>query len=103
MFEKYNVKFVQFSQLIGKNVDNVFISMDESVLVFETNDGKYHIYTSSGDCCNDVWFYHFNGIDFLIHQIVRGLESKDWRDVDDYAKSDTCDPDGQIRSYEVSF
>lgn len=54
-------KFIQFSQLIGKIIDNIYISDDENTIVFETEEKEYHKYNTEIDCCNIVWFNHING------------------------------------------
>jgi hypothetical protein len=92
MYEEFDNNFTQFSQLIGKIVDTIYLSEDEESLAFVTDDGECHIYTTSGDCCNSVWFYHFSGVEELLNQRVHDVESKDWRDVEgEYAKDDVAE------------
>lgn len=76
--------------MIGKIVEEVYISESEEQLAFLTDDGECHVYTTSGDCCNWVWFHHFNGIDVLLEQRVREVESTNWKEVTgEYAGGDS--------------
>ena len=91
LFENFG-EVSQFGQLIGKIIEKVYISNDKSSLIFETEDSEFHHYTAFGDCCNSVWFSHFNGIYDIIHQKVQSVESKDWMDVDGgYIGDDSCE------------
>jgi len=91
-YEGFNDEVTQFSQLIGKIIDTIYISEDSSNLAFITDDGECHIYSTSGDCCNSVWFYHFSGVEELLNQRVNDVESKDWREVDgDFAGGDDAE------------
>lgn len=76
-------EFIQFSQLIGKIIDNIYINIDKTILTFLCDDKKYYSYQSHNDCCNQVWYSHLNGIDFIIHQRINKVESKNWKDVDE--------------------
>lgn len=86
-------EFTQFSQLVGKTINRVYINGDRSKLCFLTNDNEYHCYYANGDCCNSVWFNHFNGIDFVLFQRVNDVISKTWIDVDisDRVMSQECE------------
>lgn len=74
---------IQFSQLIGEIINEIYISYSEDNIYFVTDNEVHNFYTQN-DCCNTVWFNHLNGVDDVIHQIVRSVESKDWSEADDY-------------------
>lgn len=87
-----NSKFVQFSQLVGKVVDSIYLDVDSTGLCFLCDDGSYHTYYTCGDCCNSVWFTHLSGYDVLLNQRVLTVESKDWREIEHHLMGgDDCE------------
>lgn len=76
------------NKLIGKTIQQVLIDEEKYVLVFKTNDGDY-IYATYGDCCNDVWFNHIDGVDALIGGTVIDVDQSSWEEAE--ATRDYCD------------
>lgn len=64
-FESYYDNPV-FSELIGKSITNILINSENSIILFKTGHDEEFAYCCEGDCCNDVWIEHLNGIDCII-------------------------------------
>lgn len=47
-------------ELIGKRIIKIFVSQDQSQIVFETNMGQI-TYDANGDCCSESWFADITG------------------------------------------
>jgi hypothetical protein len=68
--------------LIGKTVNHLLVSADESQLVFETDGGDV-ILDTEGDCCSETWFADVLGFDALIGSPVESVYEPELSDTDD--------------------
>ena len=71
-------------ELIGKKIKSISISDDQSVLSFDTDQGRV-AYEAWGDCCSESWFADINGVNALIDCTVLEVNevSMDGYNVDD--------------------
>jgi hypothetical protein len=60
-------------ELLGKEVVSLSVSKDQSVLSFETKDGRV-AFSAYGDCCSESWFADINGVHSLLNATVRSIE-----------------------------
>lgn len=74
--------------LIGHQINQLFISDDNELIVFNTTSGKKIAYSTQNDCCNTVWFNHITGVKTVLgegnlFELMQGatvldVEQKDW-------------------------
>jgi hypothetical protein len=57
-------------ELIGKKITGLRINEDQSVLVFDTDQGAI-AYDAFGDCCSETWFADITGVSALLGGIVQ--------------------------------
>jgi len=57
-------------ELIGKKITGLRINEDQSVLVFDTDQGVI-AYSTWSDCCSETWFADITGVSALIGGTVR--------------------------------
>lgn len=57
-------------ELIGKKIAGLRINADQSVLVFDTDQGVI-AYDAWGDCCSETWFADITGVSALLGGIVQ--------------------------------
>ncbi|PEO25837.1 DUF7448 domain-containing protein [Bacillus wiedmannii] len=72
-----------FTLLVGKTIEKVFVGNDKWSLRFVTNDGVVE-WDTENDCCNEVWFEHLDDLDALTGATVFEVEddgSGDWEDI----------------------
>ncbi len=60
-------------ELIGLKVNKLFVNEDESILIFETNNGDFN-YLTSADCCSETWFADILGVKSLLGEIVNTVK-----------------------------
>lgn len=53
------------NELLGSTVLKVSISEDHTILVFDTDLGRFY-YQTFGDCCSETWIDSLTGFDVLI-------------------------------------
>lgn len=77
-------------ELVGKTVKAVYKSGDE-VLMFETDQGDI-AYITEADCCNSVWFNHFDNVEAFNDAKVISFEPCGWLNVaeDDWSVTELC-------------
>lgn len=56
--------------LIGKTINKIWISSDDTILVFDTDSGLIG-YETQGDCCSSSWFESITGVEALLGQTVQ--------------------------------
>jgi hypothetical protein len=71
-------------ELIGKKIAGLRINADQSVLVFDTDQGVI-AYDAWGDCCSETWFADITGVSALLGGIVQTADevSMDGYNVED--------------------
>ena len=57
-------------ELIGKKIAGLRINEDQSVLVFDTDQGLI-AYDAWGDCCSETWFADITGVSALLGGTVQ--------------------------------
>ena len=57
-------------ELIGKKITGLRINEDQSVLVFDTDQGAVG-YKALGDCCSESWFADITGVSALLGGTVQ--------------------------------
>lgn len=57
-------------ELIGKKITGLRINEDQSVLVFDTDQGAVG-YVTYGDCCSETWFADITGVSALLGGTVQ--------------------------------
>lgn len=67
--------------LTGKTIQFVDINDTSEFIRFTTTDGNHVFMFTQGDCCNDVWFNHVNGLNNLVGATIKEIKNKDWREV----------------------
>lgn len=60
-------------ELIGKKITGLRINEDQSVLVFDTDQGVI-AYDAWGDCCSETWFADITGVSALLGGTVQTAE-----------------------------
>lgn len=65
-----------FSALIGLTVRAVAVNEDQSIIVFEMDEGAI-AYETYGDCCSETWFADLIGYDRLVGHKVISVEKID--------------------------
>lgn len=65
-----------FSGLVGRTVSGVLVNDDQSVIVFETDEGNL-TFETRGDCCSETWWADLVGFDALIGNRIVSAESID--------------------------
>jgi hypothetical protein len=71
-------------ELIGKKINGIMVSDDESLIVFGTDHGNF-CYKTEGDCCSETWFADFVGVEVILDQIIEDVEEvpqEDWGEDD---------------------
>lgn len=63
--------------LVGHTVKRIF--MKENALKFETDKGSF-VFTVSGDCCSQSYFYDFVGADKLLNREIKKVEEIEMED-----------------------
>ncbi len=71
-------------ELIGKTIESLSVSKDQSILAFYTDAGVI-AYEVEGDCCSESWFADINGVSALINGKVTASDivSMDGYNVED--------------------
>lgn len=75
-------QYAAFSELLDKCVVELWMNRSNDGLIFITADGMYFMYYTSGECQNDVWVEHLNGIDCLINTTIFDVKSKGTDQID---------------------
>jgi len=97
-------KEIDMKELIGKQIEKIFINDAKNILVFETYDNERLAFCAAGKCCNTVWFNNINGIrsirgfegervfNILSRGLVLDVEHKGWTKLDDgdYEVLESC-------------
>lgn len=78
--------------LVGRKVRKLFVSDDQTVLVFKLGRGEA-LYECEGDCCSYTWVADIVGVDRLLGQTVLKAE---WMEVE-------AVEDGRSRQEEDAF
>ena len=60
-------------ELIGKKITGLRINEDQSVLVFDTDQGAVG-YETDGDCCSETWFADITGVVSMLGGTVQTVE-----------------------------
>lgn len=60
-------------ELIGKKISGLRINEDQSILVFDTDQGTVG-YETYGDCCSESWFADITGVSAMIGGTVQAVE-----------------------------
>lgn len=60
-------------ELVGRTIDSLSISDDETVLVFDTDMGPI-VFGTDGDCCSRSWFNDVLGVNSLMGAKVTEVE-----------------------------
>lgn len=64
-----------FDALIGQTISAISLTSDSQFIQFILNGGERSLsYQTVGNCCNEVWFYHLQGVDAAIGGVVSGIE-----------------------------
>lgn len=71
-------------ELIGKKITGLRINEDQSLLVFDTDQGPVG-YVAEGDCCSESWFADITGVSALLGGTVQMVSEVD---LDDYNVND---------------
>jgi hypothetical protein len=69
-------------ELIGREIQAIYVERGEQRIVFETNIGPL-AYETEGDCCSETWFADIMGVDALLDGSVYTVEDVDLPDPDD--------------------
>lgn len=71
-------------ELIGKKISGLRINEDQSILVFDTDQGTVG-YETYGDCCSESWFADITGVSAMLGGTVQTVEevSMDGYNVED--------------------
>jgi hypothetical protein len=69
-------------ELINKTISKILVNDDQSILIFETNEGDV-IYETDADCCSETWFADITGVDALIGTTVTESEEVKMSEVKD--------------------
>ncbi|MGG3758204.1 hypothetical protein ABET26_21730 [Bacillus anthracis] len=77
----------EFTLLVGKTIEKVFIGNDKWSLRFITNDGIVE-WNTENECCNEVWFEHLDDLDALVGATVIEVEGDRWGDWNDISEED---------------
>ena len=77
-----------FDMLIGKRVFNLYSRDEGEQILFrvydmETEQYENHHFSTLNDCCNQVWFCYYNGVDDLLGQAIRHINVYDWTTLND--------------------
>ncbi|MDA2448533.1 hypothetical protein PDN63_08570 [Bacillus cereus] len=78
-----------FTLLVGKRIEQVFVGNEYWSLRFVTNDGVVE-WDTENDCCNEVWFEHLDDLDALIGATVIEVEDDGYGDWEDISEEDEC-------------
>lgn len=60
-------------KLVGKRVQEVHLSVNNTYIKFLTNEGNFCFFTES-DCCSESWINHISGIETLLGEIVTKVD-----------------------------
>ena len=77
----------EFTLLVGKTIEKIFVGNGYWSLRFITNDGIVE-WDTENDCCNEVWFEHLDDLDALIGATVFEVEGDRWGDWEDISEED---------------
>lgn len=71
-------------ELIGKKISGLRINEDQSILMFDTDQGAVG-YVTYGDCCSETWFADITGVSAMLGGTVQTAEevSMDGYNVED--------------------
>lgn len=68
----------EFSVLVGKRINGLFIGNGGWSLAFRDIHGRQYRFNTENDCCNSVWFNHVSGVNILgegnTFDLLRGAE-----------------------------
>lgn len=80
------------NELIGKKITGMWVSNDQSILAFDTDQGVI-AYDAWGDCCSETWFADITGVGALIGGTVQTADevSMDGYNVEDGRTRQECD------------
>lgn len=79
-------------EIIGKTINGIFINEDQSILIFDTNEGDV-TYQTESECCSETWFADITGVDALIGGTVQNATEVEMESV----------VDGRTRQEEDEF
>ncbi len=67
-------------EIVGKKIVAVYADDKGPCdsIIFESSEGEFFKWSAYGDCCSSSWFEHFNGLDFLIGQIVNKIVEREF-------------------------
>ena len=77
-------------ELIGKKINGLYVNADQSLLVFDTDDGDV-AYRAWGDCCSETWFADIVGVPALLGGVVASAEDVEMVAVEDGRTRQECD------------
>ena len=79
-------------ELIGKKITGLRINEDQSVLVFDTDQGAVG-YEVDGDCCSESWFADITGVSAMLGGTVQTVDevSMEGYNVEDGRCRQECD------------
>lgn len=69
-------------ELIGKKINKILVNSDQSVLIFDTDQGDV-AYETYADCCSETWFADITGVAALLGGTVATVEEVDIEVVED--------------------
>lgn len=69
-------------ELIGEHVVAVLLSSDKTYLQFFNASLDVISFCTEGDCCNEVWIAHINGLASLIGEKVLCVRENEWKSLD---------------------
>ena len=69
-------------KLVDKVIRLLKVNDDQSVLVFDTDDGAI-VYETEGDCCSETWFSDILNISNIINETVIAVRKLELPDVED--------------------
>lgn len=63
-----------FGVLLGKDIDDVFVSDDQQYIKFRMY-GREFVFVTDGDCCSETWFADIIGRKNLTNEFISGVET----------------------------
>jgi hypothetical protein len=89
-------------ELVGKDITQILINPDKTVIVFRTYDGDL-AYQAEGDCCSESWFNHISNIAALaspglyhVPATVLDIQQRDEKD-----ESGTRQEEDKVYGYDL--
>src|SRR5581483_5191564 len=73
--------------LLGEIINSLWVSDNQSLLVFGVGDGGFKAFEAYGDCCSESWFADILGVENLLGSIVAKVEEIP---LPDYNVEDGC-------------